>query len=91
MAGDTGARGRVCYTGNHSSEFMQQVTTRRSWAWFKVSRAHRLGRAPESDEYGDCLAMLRALAAAEGISSGGEVTGAKRQRKTFSQADYGRP
>jgi len=48
-------------------------------------------RAPGSDDYGDCLAMLRALAAAEGISSGGEVTCAKRQRKTFSQSDYGRP
>jgi hypothetical protein len=36
-------------------------------------------RAPGSDDYGDCLAMLRALAAAEGISSG-ENTEVKKKR-----------
>jgi hypothetical protein len=83
----------MLYTGNHSSEFMQQVTTRAFMGMVQKSRGQQYDwvRAPGSDDYGDCLAMLRALAAAEGISSGGEVTGAKRQRKTFSQADYGRP
>ena len=71
----------MLYTGNHSSEFMQQVTTRSFMGMVQKFRGQQYDwvRAPGSDDYGDCLAMLRALAAAEGISSG-ENTEVKKKR-----------
>ena len=42
-----------------------------------------------SDDYGDCLAMCRALAAYHGIGTGGQVDTAPR-RKKYTQADFSR-
>jgi len=71
------------YKGNHDREFLQQVTTRSFmgmvnkykgpvYDWFRKPGAN--------DDYGDCLAMCRALAAYHGITTGGQQVQQNRQR-----------
>jgi hypothetical protein len=68
------------YKGNHDGEFLQQVTTRAFMGMVRKYRgeAYDWVRSVGSDDYGDCLAMCRALAAYHGIGTGGMSEKRKR-------------
>jgi hypothetical protein len=63
----------VLYRGNHDGEFLQQVTTRAFMGMVRKFRGEQYdwSRTVGNDDYGDCLAMCRALAAYHGIGTGG--------------------
>jgi len=63
------------YRGNHDGEFLQQVTTRAFMGMVQKykGQVYDWVRSVGSDDYGDCLAMCRALAAYHGIGTGGQV------------------
>jgi len=68
------------YRGNHDGEFLQQVTTRAFMGMVQKYRGqvYDWNRTVGNDDYGDCLAMCRALAAYHGIGTGGQTEKRKR-------------
>ena len=63
------------YRGDHDGEFLQQATTRAFMGMVQKykGQAYDWVRNVGNDDYGDCLAMCRALAAYHGIGTGGQV------------------
>ena len=59
------------YTGHHDGEFLQQVTTRAFMGMVQKykGQVYDWHRSIGNDDYGDCLAMCRALAAYFGIGT----------------------
>jgi hypothetical protein len=72
------------YKGNHDGEFLQQVTTRAFMGMVQKYSGQQYDWAHTvmNDDYGDCLAMCRALASYHGIGTGGVVTVKKKYVET---------
>ena len=71
------------YRGDHSGEFLQQVTTRAFMGMVQKYRGqvYDWSRTVMNDDYGDCLAMCRALAAYHGIGTCGQVIKQQQKRR----------
>ena len=78
----------ILHAGQHSREFLNQITTR---AFIGMVQKHSgpvydWARQPGNDDYGDCLAMCRVGASYYGIGTG--ETTPQRVRKRYSQKDF---